>query len=90
MRDQGMNSVDAVCETVRSRMRPILMSTLTTVLGMLPLVVPARSERRVGLERRCRQRTLPGTGSRRTGRTDRLDILHDDPDSGGFQSRDGC
>jgi len=40
MRDHGMNSVDAVCESVRTRMRPILMSTLTTVLGMLPLVVP--------------------------------------------------
>lgn len=40
MREEGMNSVDAVCETVRTRMRPILMSTLATVLGMLPLVVP--------------------------------------------------
>jgi len=40
MRGHGMNSVDAVCESVRSRMRPIFMSTLTTVLGMLPLVVP--------------------------------------------------
>ncbi len=40
MRDEGMNAVDAVCETVRTRMRPILMSTLSTVLGMLPLVVP--------------------------------------------------
>ena len=35
-----MTSVDAVCESVRTRMRPIFMSTLTTVLGMLPLVVP--------------------------------------------------
>lgn len=40
MREEGMNSVDAVCETVRTRMRPILMSTLSTVLGMFPLVVP--------------------------------------------------
>jgi HAE1 family hydrophobic/amphiphilic exporter-1 len=40
MREEGMNAVDAVCETVRTRMRPILMSTLSTVLGMLPLVVP--------------------------------------------------
>lgn len=43
MRDHAMNSVDAVCESVRSRMRPIFMSTLTTVLGMLPLVVPLPS-----------------------------------------------
>lgn len=40
MRDHAMGSVDAVCESVRTRMRPIFMSTLTTVLGMLPLVVP--------------------------------------------------
>jgi len=40
MRDEGRTPVDAVCETVRTRMRPILMSTLSTVLGMLPLVVP--------------------------------------------------
>lgn len=40
IRDHGMNSVDAVCGSVRSRMRPIFMSTITTVLGMLPLVVP--------------------------------------------------
>jgi HAE1 family hydrophobic/amphiphilic exporter-1 len=46
MRDHAMNSVDAVCESVRSRMRPIFMSTLTTVLGMLPLVVPSAGSRR--------------------------------------------
>lgn len=40
MREEAMSPVDAVCETVRTRMRPILMSTLSTVLGMLPLVVP--------------------------------------------------
>ncbi len=40
IREQGLSSVDAVCESVRTRMRPIFMSTLTTVLGMLPLVVP--------------------------------------------------
>jgi hydrophobic/amphiphilic exporter-1 (mainly G- bacteria), HAE1 family len=40
MRDQGLASVDAVCESVRTRLRPILMSTLSTVFGMLPLVVP--------------------------------------------------
>lgn len=40
IRNEGMNSTDAVCESVRTRIRPIFMSTLTTVLGMLPLVVP--------------------------------------------------
>lgn len=40
IRDHGMKSSAAVCESVRTRMRPIFMSTLTTVLGMLPLVVP--------------------------------------------------
>lgn len=31
---------DAIVESVRTRIRPIFMSTSTTVLGMLPLVVP--------------------------------------------------
>ena len=43
IRDEGLTSVDAVCESVRTRIRPIFMSTLTTVLGMLPLVVPIPS-----------------------------------------------
>ena len=40
MREDGMQPKDAVVESVRSRVRPIFMSTLTTVLGMLPLVLP--------------------------------------------------
>ena len=43
IRNEDMNSTDAVCESVRTRIRPIFMSTLTTVLGMLPLVVPIPS-----------------------------------------------
>ncbi|MDG2127979.1 MAG: efflux RND transporter permease subunit [Fuerstiella sp.] len=43
IRGEGMTSNDAVCESVRTRIRPIFMSTLTTVLGMLPLVVPVPS-----------------------------------------------
>lgn len=40
LRDDKMESVEAICASVRSRMRPICMSTLTTLMGMLPLVVP--------------------------------------------------
>ncbi|MBL8818689.1 MAG: efflux RND transporter permease subunit [Planctomyces sp.] len=40
MREENMEPVAAVCESVRTRVRPIMMSTLTTVLGMLPLVLP--------------------------------------------------
>ncbi len=36
---EGMNSVAAVTEAVESRLRPIAMSTLTTLFGLLPLVV---------------------------------------------------
>ncbi len=43
IRGEGLSSTDAVCESVRTRIRPIFMSTLTTVLGMLPLVVPLPS-----------------------------------------------
>lgn len=40
MREDGLPPKEAVVESVRSRVRPIFMSTLTTVLGMLPLVLP--------------------------------------------------
>jgi HAE1 family hydrophobic/amphiphilic exporter-1 len=39
MRNEGMEPNTAVVESVRSRVRPILMSTLTSVGGMLPLVL---------------------------------------------------
>lgn len=37
LRDRGMDRYDAILEAGRSRMRPILMTTLTTVLAMVPL-----------------------------------------------------
>lgn len=37
LRDRGMDRYEAVLEAGRSRMRPILMTTLTTVLAMVPL-----------------------------------------------------
>jgi len=39
VRDHGMPPVEAVLDAVRSRLRPIFMTTLTTVLGLLPLVL---------------------------------------------------
>lgn len=39
MRERGMSIVDASVTAARSRLRPILMTTLTTVLGMVPLAV---------------------------------------------------
>ena len=41
--DRGMNCYDALCAAGPRRLRPILMTTLTTVLGMLPMAL-ARSE----------------------------------------------
>ena len=37
--ERGMTIKDAVVAGGRSRLRPILMTTLTTVLGMIPLAV---------------------------------------------------
>jgi HAE1 family hydrophobic/amphiphilic exporter-1 len=39
MRDDGMDPHRAVLASVRTRIRPIFMTTITTVFGLLPLVV---------------------------------------------------
>jgi HAE1 family hydrophobic/amphiphilic exporter-1 len=39
LREDGMSPVDAIEEATRNRIRPIFMSTLTSVCGMLPLVL---------------------------------------------------
>jgi HAE1 family hydrophobic/amphiphilic exporter-1 len=39
MREDGMAPGDAIVESVRTRIRPILMTAVTTVLGLLPLVL---------------------------------------------------
>ena len=39
MREDGMEPNDAILESVRTRIRPIFMTTSTTVLGLCPLVL---------------------------------------------------
>ncbi len=39
IRKQKMLFLDAILESVRSRVRPIFMSTMTSVLGLMPLVI---------------------------------------------------
>ncbi len=39
IREDGMTPTDAIVESVRTRIRPILMTAVTTVLGLLPLVL---------------------------------------------------
>ena len=39
MRERGMGVIEAATTAARSRLRPILMTTLTTVIGMLPLAL---------------------------------------------------
>jgi hydrophobic/amphiphilic exporter-1 (mainly G- bacteria), HAE1 family len=39
VRAENMNAHDAIMEATRNRIRPIFMSTLTSVFGMIPLVV---------------------------------------------------
>lgn len=39
MRDEGLATRDAILEATRNRLRPIFMSTLTSVFGMMPLVI---------------------------------------------------
>jgi HAE1 family hydrophobic/amphiphilic exporter-1 len=39
LREEGMTATEAILEATENRLRPIFMSTLTSVFGMLPLVL---------------------------------------------------
>ncbi len=39
MREEGLAVTEAILESTRNRIRPIFMSTLTSIFGMMPLVV---------------------------------------------------
>ena len=39
MKEENLNASEAILEATRNRIRPIFMSTLTSVFGMIPLVV---------------------------------------------------
>ena len=39
MRERGLSVIEAAVTAARSRLRPILMTTLTTVIGMLPMAL---------------------------------------------------
>ena len=57
MRLEGMTETDAIVASSKNRIRPIMMTTVTTVLGMLPLVLPNPSWANGHLE------WVPGAGS---------------------------
>lgn len=39
MRDRGMNLIDAIATAGKSRLRPVIMTAATTVLGLLPMAM---------------------------------------------------
>ena len=39
VREEGMQIYDAIIEATRNRIRPIFMSTLTSLFGLIPLVI---------------------------------------------------
>ncbi|MGQ9796461.1 efflux RND transporter permease subunit [Desulfosoma sp.] len=55
---QGMARQEAIEEAVRLRLRPVLMTTVSTIVGMLPMIL----ETAVGLERMSPLATVAGFG----------------------------
>jgi HAE1 family hydrophobic/amphiphilic exporter-1 len=43
LKEKGMNTYDALLESVRERMRPILMTTIAMVIGMIPIATATGS-----------------------------------------------
>ncbi len=41
MRERGVRLYDAIAQACRSRLRPVLMTSLTTILGMVPMAISA-------------------------------------------------
>ncbi len=46
LRQRGMPLIDAAVEAARIRLRPILMTSLAFILGVVPLVVATGAEKR--------------------------------------------
>ena len=38
-RERGLDKIDAIVEAGRARLRPILITTLTTILGLVPMAI---------------------------------------------------
>lgn len=43
LREDGMEKIEAIVEAGRTRLRPILMTALTTILGLIPMIVSGDS-----------------------------------------------
>lgn len=57
-RREGMEREDALIQSVRLRLRPVLMTTVSTFVGMLPIIL----ETAIGLERMSPLATAAGFG----------------------------
>ncbi len=76
LRERGLGIAEAAFEAGRTRFRPILMTALSTIVGMLPIALGGNREARRVARRRCGWRVARAARNRSRRRDGLLDRAH--------------